>query len=113
LKFHEIELVALLPQAMVCLAESRRDMTMPNSPQRLPFTTPKRPYFIGPGDAIALRELYEELPYAAMRAAAALRTDGTILRGDDLLDFSRAEDAVTEIIRRINEILENLHTKRP
>ena len=86
---------------------------MPNSPQRLPFTTPKRSYFISPEDAIALRELYEELPYAAMRAAAALRTDGTILRGDDLLDFSRAEDAVTEIIRRINEILENLHTKRP
>jgi len=48
-----------------------------------------------------------------MRAAAALRTDGTILRGDDLLDFSRAEDAVTEIIRRINEILENVHAKGP
>jgi hypothetical protein len=54
---------------------------MPHSPQRLPFATPKRPYFIGPQDAIALRELYEELPYAAMRAAAALRADGTILRG--------------------------------
>ena len=37
---------------------------MLNSPQRLPSTTPKRPYFIGPEDAIALRELYEELPYA-------------------------------------------------
>jgi hypothetical protein len=86
---------------------------MPNSPQRLPFTTPKRPFFIGPEDAIALRELYEELPYAAMRAAEALRTDGTILRGDDLLGFSRAEDAVTEIIRRISEILENVHAKRP
>jgi hypothetical protein len=98
---------------MVCLAESMTDITMPNSPQRLSFPTPKRLHLIGPGDAIALRELYEELPYAAMRAAAALRTDGTILRGDDLLDFSRAEDAVTEIIRRINEILENLHTNRP
>jgi hypothetical protein len=30
-----------------------------------------------------------------------------------LLDFSRAEDAVTEIIRRISEILENVHAKRP
>jgi hypothetical protein len=46
-------------------------------------------------------------------ALEALRTDGTILRGDDLLDFSRAEDAVTEIIRRISEILENVHAKRP
>ena len=86
---------------------------MPDSPQRLLFAAPKRPYFIGPEDAIALRELYEELPYAAMSAAAALRTDGTILRGDDLLGFSRAEDAVTEIIRRIDEILANLHAKRP
>jgi hypothetical protein len=97
----------------ICVAESRRDIAMPNSPQRLSSTTPKRPYFVGPEDAIALRELYEELPYAAMRAAPALRTDGTILRGDDLLGFSRAEDAVAEIIRRINEILENLHAKRP
>jgi hypothetical protein len=105
--------VAPSPAPVLCLAESRRDVAMPNSPQRLPFTTPKRPYFIGPEDAIALRELYEELPYAAMRAAEALRTDGTILRGDDLLDFSRAEDAVTEIIRRISEILENVHAKRP
>ena len=86
---------------------------MRNSAQRLLPGTPRRQYVIRPEEAIALRELYEELPYAAMRAAAALRTDGTILRGDDLLDFSRAEDAVTEIIRRINEILENLHTKRP
>jgi hypothetical protein len=95
------------------LAESKWDIAMPNSPQGLPSTTPKRPYFIGPEDAIALRELYEELPYAATRAAQALRTDGTILRGDDLLGFSRAEDAVTEIIRRINEILDNVHAKRP
>ena len=79
---------------------------MPNSPQRLSSTTPKRPYFVGPEDAIALRELYEELPYAAMRAAEALRTDGTTLRGDGLLPFLRAENAVTEIIQRINEILE-------
>ena len=79
---------------------------MPNSPQRLPFTTPRRPYFIGPEDAIALRELYEELPYAAMRAAEALRTDGTTMRGDDLLPFWRADNAVAEIIYRINEILE-------
>jgi hypothetical protein len=79
---------------------------MPGSPQRLPFTFPRRQYRIGPEQAIALRELYEELPYAAMRAAEALRTDGTTLRGDDLLPFLRAENAVTEIIQRINEILE-------
>ncbi len=48
----------------------------------------------------------EELPYAAMRAAEALRTDGITLRGDDLLPFWRADNAVTEIIHRINEILE-------
>jgi hypothetical protein len=40
-----------------------------------------------------------------MRAAEALRTDGTIMRGDDLLPFRRAESVVTEIIQRINEIL--------
>jgi hypothetical protein len=79
---------------------------MPSSPQWPPFTSPKRRYVIRPEEAIELRELYEELPYAAMRAAAALRTDGTTLRGDELLRFSREEDAVTEIIRRINEILE-------
>jgi hypothetical protein len=91
---------------MVYLAESRMNIAMPNSPQRLAFTTPKRRYVIRSEEAIALRELYEELPIAAMRAAEALRTDGTTLRGDDLLPFSRAEDAVTEIIQRINEILE-------
>ena len=54
-----------------------------------------------------MRELYEELPYAAMRAAEALRSGGTTpLRGDDLLPFLRAENAVAEIIQRINEILE-------
>jgi hypothetical protein len=52
-----------------------------------------------------LRALYEELPYAAMRAAEALRTDGTFLRADDLLPFWRADNAVAEIIERINEIL--------
>ena len=79
---------------------------MPYSPQRLPFATPRRQYVIRPEEAIALRELYEELPYAAMRAAEALRTDGITLRGDDLLPFLRAENAVAEIIQRINEILE-------
>jgi hypothetical protein len=52
-----------------------------------------------------LRALYEELPFAAMRAAEALRSDGTFLRGDDLLPFWRADNAVAEIIERINEIL--------
>jgi hypothetical protein len=80
---------------------------MPGSPQRLTLAAPKHWYVLRPDEAMALRELYEELPYAAMRAAEALRTDGTTLRGDDLLPFVRAENAVTEIIQRINEILEN------
>jgi hypothetical protein len=80
---------------------------MPSSPQRLTVTAPKHWYVIRPEEAIELRELYEELPYAAMRAAEALRTDGTTMRGDDLLPFLRAENAVAEIIQRINEILEN------
>jgi hypothetical protein len=79
---------------------------MPSSPQRLPFTALKHRYVIRPEEAIELRELYEELPYAAMRAAEALRSGETTLRGDDLLPFMRAENAVTEIIQRINEILE-------
>jgi len=37
--------------------------------------------------------LYKELPYAAMRAAETLRTDGTTMRGDDLLPFWRADNA--------------------
>lgn len=89
---------------------------MPSSPQRLPFKAPRRQYVIRPEEAIALRELYEELPYAAMRAAEALRTEGTTLRGDDLLPFLRAENAVTEIIQRIAEILEPeliTHAPRP
>ena len=40
-----------------------------------------------------------------VRAAEALRTDGTFLRADDLLPFWRADNAVAEIIDRINEIL--------
>ena len=47
------------------------------------------------------RALYEELPYAAMRAAEALRTDGTFLRADDLLPFWRADNAVAEIIEQM------------
>jgi len=80
---------------------------MPGSPRRLNFPNPKHWYVLRADEAIALRELYEELPYAAMRAAEALRTDGTPLRGDDLLPFVRAENAVTDIIERINEILED------
>jgi hypothetical protein len=79
---------------------------MSSSAQRLLFTAPKHRYVIRPEDAKELRKLYEELPYAAMRAAEALRTGGTTLRGDDLLPFLRAENAVTEIIQQINEILE-------
>ena len=89
---------------------------MPNSPQRLPPGTPRRQYIITPEEAAELRALYEELPYAAMRAAEALRSDGTTLRGDGLLPFLRAENAVTEIIQRINEILEPeliTHAPRP
>jgi hypothetical protein len=101
---------------MVCFAESSRDIAMPNSPQRLPGT-PRRQYVIRPEEAAELRALYEELPYAAMRAAEALRTDGTTrLIGDDLLPFLRAENAVTEIIQRITEILEpelSFHAPRP
>ena len=78
---------------------------MPN-PQKRPFSVPKSRYAIRPEEAIELRGLYEELPYAAMCAAEALRTDGITLRGDDLLPFWRADNAVTEIIHRINEILE-------
>jgi hypothetical protein len=88
---------------------------MRNSPQRLPPGTPRRQYVIRPEEAAELRALYEELPYAAMRAAEALRTDQTTrLIGDDLLPFLRAENAVTEIIQRINEILEpELFTQAP
>jgi hypothetical protein len=84
---------------------------MPN-PQKLPFQFPKSRYVIRPEEAIELRGLYEELPYAAMRAAEARRTDGTTMRGDDLLPFWRAENAVTEIIQRINEIT-HTHAPRP
>jgi hypothetical protein len=54
---------------MVGLAQSRRDIAMRNSPQRLPPGTPRRQYIITPEEAAELRALYEELPYAAMRAA--------------------------------------------
>ncbi len=84
---------------------------MPNSPQRLAFTVPKSRDVIRPEEAIELRGLYKELPYAAMRAAETLRTDGTTMMGDDLLPFWRADNAVTEIIGRINEIL-NIHPPR-
>ena len=80
---------------------------MASSPRRLPFATPAPPFFLRPEQAVELRALYEELPYAAMRAAEALRTDGTILRGDDLLRFSREEEAVTDIVRRIRAILDH------
>ena len=33
---------------------------MPNSPQRLPFMTPKRRFVIRPEEAVELRELYED-----------------------------------------------------
>jgi hypothetical protein len=56
-------------------------------------------------DAVELRALYEELPCAALRVAEALRTAGTGLRGDELLPFWRADNAVREIIGRIDELL--------
>jgi hypothetical protein len=70
-----------------------------------PISGLKSRYTLRPDEVAELRALYEELPYAAMRAAETLRTDGTFLRGDDLLPFWRADNAVAEIIDRINEIL--------
>lgn len=81
---------------------------MANAPILLPFPVPKAPVGLRPEDAVELRRLYEELPYAALRAAETLRTDGTMLRGDDLLPFRSAESAVAEIVERINAILEQL-----
>ena len=40
------------------------------------------------------------------RAAEALRVDGKRMTTDDLLPFWRADNAVAQIIARINEILE-------
>jgi len=79
---------------------------MPSSAERRFPKVQRTLFYIGPEEANELRELYEELPYAAMRAADALRTDGSPLRGDDLLPFWRADNAVREIIQRIGEILE-------
>jgi hypothetical protein len=47
-------------------------------PQLLPFPSPfpKSRYSLSPDEVAELRSLYEELPYAAMRAAEALRVDG-------------------------------------
>ena len=77
-------------------------------PQLLPFPSPfpKSRYSLSPDEVAELRSLYEELPYAAMRAAEALRVDGKYMTTDDLLPFWRADNAVAEIIARINEILE-------
>jgi len=66
---------------MVCLAESRRDYRNAQFSSKAAFHNSEASIFYWTGGAIALRELYEELP-RRMRAAAALRTDGTILRGD-------------------------------
>ncbi|WP_407178756.1 hypothetical protein [Bradyrhizobium sp. STM 3562] len=86
--------------------ENRREIAVAKPLRQQPFPAlPKRRFVIRSEEAIELRSLYEELPYAAMRAAEALRADGAALRGDDLLPFWRAENAVTEIIQRINEIL--------
>src|ERR1700739_3675312 len=77
-------------------------------PQLLPFPSPfpKSRYSLSPAEVVELRSLYEELPYAAMRAAEALRVDGKRMTTDDLLPFWRADNAVAEIVARINEILE-------
>jgi hypothetical protein len=76
-------------------------------PQLLPFPSPfpKSRYSLRPEEVAELRSLYEELPYAAMRAAEALRSDGRHMIADDLLPFWRVDNAVAEIIGRINEIL--------
>jgi hypothetical protein len=78
---------------------------MPKPVRSQPWPVLKSRFTLRPDEVTELRALYEELPYAAMRAAEALRTDGTFLRGDDLLPFWRADNAVAEIIERINEIL--------
>ena len=76
-------------------------------PQLLPFPSlfPKSRFSLRPEEVAELRSLYEELPYAAMRAAEALRSDGKHMIADDLLPFWRADNAVAEIIESINEIL--------
>ena len=75
-------------------------------PQPFPSPFPKSRYVLSPDEIAELRSLYEELPYAAMRAAEALRVDGKPMMADDLLPLWRADNAVAEIIQRINEILE-------
>jgi hypothetical protein len=62
-------------------------------------------FAIGPQDAAELKKLYEELPFAAMRAADALRTNGIPLEGPALQRFRDEEANVAEIIRRIQQIL--------
>jgi hypothetical protein len=95
------------PADHAILAGHPEDDAMPK-PQLLPFPAPfpKSRYSLSPDEVAELRSLYEELPYAAMRAAEALRVDGKTMTADDLLPFWRAENAVAEIIARINEILE-------
>jgi hypothetical protein len=88
---------------MLCSGRQPEDVAMAK-PQLLPF--PKSRYSLAPDEIAELRSLYEELPYAAMRAAEALRVDGKRMTTDDLLPFWRADNAVAEIIARINEILE-------
>ena len=89
------------------LAGNPEDIAMAR-PQLVPFPSPfpKSRYALSPAEIAELRSLYEELPYAAMRAAEALRVDGKHMTTDDLLPFWRADNAVAEIIARINEILE-------
>jgi hypothetical protein len=55
--------------------------------------------------AADLKKLYEELPYAAMRAADTLRTDGTPLEGPALQRFLDEEENVANIIQQIQQIL--------
>jgi hypothetical protein len=62
-------------------------------------------YAIGPHDAAELKKLYEELPFAAMRAADALRTNGTALEGPALQRFRDEEANVAEIFERIKQVL--------
>jgi hypothetical protein len=85
---------------------------MPKHPQgsAISFVEPpeRRTYFvIGPKAAAELRELYEELPVAAMRAAETLRTNGMPLEGEALRRFFDEEADVAEIIRRIRAVLQS------
>ena len=82
-------------------------MATPNPIEQITFTTVrfKDRRVLPSHEVVELLRLYEELPYASMRAAEALRIDGAALRGDALERFRDEELAVAAIIERIKQIL--------